>query len=95
MAAYIIAQIDITDPDAYEGYKAQVPALIEKYGGDYLARGGAVEVLEGEWPMPRTIILKFDSMEVARAWYAAEEYQPVKALRQAASNGNIVLVEGV
>ena len=95
MAAYIIAQIDVTDLAAYEGYKAQVPALIEKYGGEYLARGGAVEVLEGAWPMPRTIILKFDSMETARAWYAADDYQPVKALRQVASNGNIVLVEGV
>ena len=95
MAAYIIAQIDVTDAEAYEGYKAQVPTLIEKYGGEYLARGGAVEVLEGEWSMPRTIILRFESLEAARAWYAADDYQPVKALRQRASRGNIVLVEGV
>ena len=95
MAAYIIAQIDVTDAEAYEGYKAQVPALIEKYGGEYLARGGAVEVLEGEWSMPRTIILRFESLEAAHAWYAADDYQPVKALRQQASRGNIVLVEGV
>jgi len=95
MAAYVIAQIDVTDPETYEDYKKQVPAIIEKYGGTYLARGGALEVLEGEWAHPRTIILRFDSMEIARAWYADADYQPVKAIRQGASIGNLVLVEGM
>ena len=95
MAAYVIAQIDVTDPETYEDYKRQVPAIIEKYGGTYLARGGALEVLEGEWAHPRTIILRFASMEIARTWYADTDYQPVKAIRQGASIGNLVLVEGV
>jgi len=54
-----------------------------------------LEVLEGEWAHPRTIILRFDSMEIARAWYADADYQPVKAIRQGASIGNLVLVEGM
>ncbi|MCB9946292.1 MAG: DUF1330 domain-containing protein [Rhodospirillaceae bacterium] len=95
MAAYLIAQIEVTDPQAYEAYKSQVPALIERYGGEYLVRGGALEVLEGDWAMPRTIILRFPSMEAARAWYTAADYQPVKALRRQASIGNVVLVDGM
>ena len=95
MAAYVIAQIEVTDPQTYEAYKAQVPAVIEKYGGTYLARGGAVEVLEGDGPVRRTVVLKFDSMDAARAWYESDDYDPVKAIRQQASDGSLILVEGV
>jgi uncharacterized protein (DUF1330 family) len=95
MAAYVIAEIEVTDPETYEGYKQQVPAVIADHGGTYLARGGAVELLEGEGSPRRTVILRFETMEAARAWYTSEAYQPIKALRQSASRGRMLLVEGV
>lgn len=95
MVAYVIAEIEVTDPEAYEGYKRQVPAVIEQYGGSYLARGGLIEVLEGDGAPRRTVILRFESLDAARAWYASEAYAPVKALRQASSEGRLLLVEGL
>ncbi len=95
MAGYVIASIDVTDPETYEDYKAQVPATTEQYGGEYLVRGGAQEVLEGDWPMPRTVIIRFPTVEAARAWHASSEYEGPKAIRQAASTGNMIVVEGV
>jgi uncharacterized protein (DUF1330 family) len=94
MAGYIIVQIDVTDPEVYEEYKAQVPATTEKYGGEYLVRGGAMEILEGEWILPRIVVIRFPSVEDAKAWHGSVEYQGPKALRQAASRGNMVVVEG-
>ena len=95
MAAYIIVQLEITDPETFETYRAQVPATLEPYGGEYIVRGGDMEVLEGEWEAPRCVILKFPDMEVAKAWHESPEYQGPKALRQAASKGNMVVVDGV
>ena len=66
MAAYIIATIEVTDPEKFEVYRGQVPATIEKHGGRYLARGGDVTVVEGDQPVRRTVILEFDSLEPAR-----------------------------
>ena len=63
MAAYIIATIEVTDPEKFEVYRGQVPATIEKHGGRYLARGGDVTVVEGDQPVRRTVILEFDSLE--------------------------------
>ena len=63
MAAYIIATIEVTDPEKFEVYRGQVPATIEKHGGRYLARGGDVAVVEGDQPARRTVILEFDSLE--------------------------------
>ena len=65
MAAYVLADITILDPDLYEDYRRQVPALIEKYGGRYLVRGGASEVLEGEWQPNRLIVLEFPDIGCA------------------------------
>ena len=95
MAAYIIVQIEVTDPKTFETYRAQVPLTIERFGGEYLVRGGLQEVLEGDCPYPRTVVLKFPSMDQARAWHASAEYQGPKALRQSASTGNMIAVEGV
>ena len=88
MAAYIVVQIEITDPETFETYRAQVPATLEPYGGD-------MEILEGEWAAPRCVILKFPDMDAAKAWHASPEYQGPKALRQAASKGNMIVVDGV
>ena len=92
--AYFIAQIDVQDPKKFEQYRAGVPATIEQYGGRYVVRGGASEVMEGEWPDRRTVILEFPSVEQAKAWHGSPEYAPLLRLRQSASQGSALLVEG-
>ncbi len=95
MAAYIVIQIEITDPETFETYRAQVPATLEPYGGEYIVRGGDMEILEGEWATPRCVILRFPDMDAAKTWHASADYQGPKALRQAASKGNMIVVDGV
>ena len=95
MAAYVIGEIEVTDPAAYEDYRKQVLAVVTKYGGRFLVRGGKVEPLEGGWSPKRVVALEFPSMEQARNFYRSPEYAPLIALRQRASTGRLVLVEGV
>jgi uncharacterized protein (DUF1330 family) len=96
MAAYVIANIRITDPDRYPEYASGVPQTIERYGGRYLARGGDVEVLEGEWEPQRLVIIEFESMERLREWYDSPEYAPLKRLREeVAASQLVVVVEGL
>ncbi len=95
MAAYVIAQVNITDPEKYAVYREMVPPTFAKFGGRPLARGGAMEMLEGEPGAGRVVIVEFPSMEQARAWWASEEYAPAKALRQAASVSSLTLLEGL
>ena len=95
MAAYVIADIDVTDPVTYEDYKKLTPALIAAYGGKFVARGGTAEVLEGEWSPHRIVILEFESIDQARKWYHSPEYEKPKALRQSASRGSMIVVDGV
>ena len=95
MSAYVIAEIEVTDPVAYEEYRKQVPAVIAKYGGRYIVRGGKVEPLEGGWSPKRLALLEFPTPEHALKWYRSPEYVPLIKLRQKASRGRIVLVEGM
>ena len=95
MAAYLIGQIEITDAEAYDDYRSQVPPTLEGRGVRFLVRGGDMQRLEGDWPYDRVVVLEFPSMEAARAWYDSAEYAGPKALRQGASRGNMILVEGV
>jgi uncharacterized protein (DUF1330 family) len=94
MAAYLIGEIEITDPQAYQEYVKGVPATIARYGGKYLVRGGKVEPLEGGWDPKRFVVLEFASLEQARKWYDSPEYAPLRALRRGASRGKLILVEG-
>jgi len=94
MPAYIIANVEVTDPALYEQYRAQVPAIIAKYGGRYLARGGASQVLEGNTAAHRMVILEFADMAALKAFHGSPEYQPLIALRQRASNSSLLAVEG-
>lgn len=94
MAAYILAEIEITNPEGYKEYTKQVPATIAKYGGRFLIRGGASEVLEGDWPQRRRVMLEFPTMDAARKWWHSPEYEKPKAMRQAASRGKLLLMEG-
>ena len=95
MSAYLVAHLTVTDPDALEAYRAAVPEVIARFGGRYLVRGGAVETLEGEWRVPRLVIVAFDSMAQAKRFYESPDYQEILPLRLAAAEGDVVLVEGV
>ena len=95
MSAYIITDIEITDPAAYEEYKKQSPVSLAQYGGRFIARGPEPEVLEGDWKPGRVVILEFDSAEQARAWWNSPEYRDARDLRQRVSRGSLVLVDGV
>jgi uncharacterized protein (DUF1330 family) len=95
MPAYIVVHVDVHDPDRYEIYKAMAPSSIRQYGGRYLTRGGAIEVLEGDWTPKRLVILEFPDMERARAFWESPEYAEAKALRIATSTSHMVLLEGL
>ena len=95
MAAYVIGDIEVTDQAVYEDYRKQVPAVLSKYGGKFLVRGGRVEALEGGWSPKRLVVLEFPSMEQAQKWYRSSEYAPLIKLRQKGSRGKILIVEGV
>ena len=94
MAVYAVTNIRVSDPDRYAEYREQAPPTIAHYGGKYLARGGKVEVLEGEWTPQRLVILEFESMERFNEWYDSPEYAPLLAMRLKASKANLVIVEG-
>ena len=95
MPAYVIAELEITDPAGFEEYRKAVPATIAAYGGRYLARGGALEALEGGWSPKRMVILEFASMAQAKAWYASADYRDLLALRQRTTRSKVVLLEGL
>jgi uncharacterized protein (DUF1330 family) len=95
MPAYVIADIEITDPSGYEGYAEQAPSTVAAHGGRYLARGGALQSLEGDWLPHRLVILEFESVEAAQSWHSSEDYAQLKALRQSTSHGSFVVVEGL
>lgn len=95
MAAYLIGEIEVTDPATYEDYRKQVAATVAKYGGRFVVRGGKVQSLEGGWAPGRIVVLEFPSLEQAQKWYRSPEYAPLIKLRQRASRGKLILVEGV
>ena len=94
MAAYVIGEIEVTDPVTYEEYRKQVMAVVTKYGGRFIVRGGKVESLEGGWTPKRVVALEFPSMAQAQKWYRSPEYAPLIELRKKASRGKLILVEG-
>ena len=94
MPAYVIVDLEVTDPVVFEEYRQLVPATIQQYGGRYLVRGGAVESLEGGWEPKRVVVLEFPSLEQARRWYDSEEYRYPKSLRFKAATSRLILVEG-
>lgn len=95
MATYVIADIEVLDSNGYDEYRRQVPATISAYGGRYLARGGATEVLEGSWSPERCIILEFPDMDQFRAWWASPEYGPLRAIRERTTKSHLVVTQGL
>ncbi|WP_333818894.1 DUF1330 domain-containing protein [Ohtaekwangia sp.] len=94
MKAYIIVDVNITDPALYEDYKKLTPGSLIPYEGKFIVRGGMTETLEGDWIPGRIVILEFPSVEKARAWWSSDTYAPAKALRQSASITRMILAEG-
>jgi uncharacterized protein (DUF1330 family) len=94
MAAYVIAEVVVTDPVRFERYKEAVPATIAAHGGRYLVRGGSVDPVEGTWQPKRLVVVEFESPQRARGWLESPEYQEVKRLRQGAAQFQVVIVEG-
>ena len=95
MPAYLIVETDIHDPEQYEQYKAASPAAVAAGGGRFVARGGELAVLEGDWTPSRLVILEFPDLETAKAFYESESYQAAKRLRDGAARLNMVAVQGV
>jgi len=92
--AYVIVDIDVTDPAAYETYKTLAGPAVAQYGGTYIVRGGATEVLEGDRVPNRTVLIEFPDADAARTWYHSPEYTAAKQARAGAATGSLILVEG-
>ena len=95
MPAYILAEIEVTDPALYEEYKALAPPAIARYGGRYLARGGGTVTLEGSWQPKRVVILEFPTLEAARTFHDSPEYRAAREKRKGAANMNMIAVAGL
>ena len=94
MTAYVLAEVEITNPEGYKEYTQLVPGTITQYGGKFLHRGGDVHVFEGAWPKLRRVLIEFPSMDAAKAWYDSPEYEKPKAMRIACSKGRLLLLDG-
>jgi uncharacterized protein (DUF1330 family) len=95
MAAYLVVQVDVKDPARYADYRTMVPPTLAKYGGRFIVRGGRTETLEGDWSPKRFVVVEFPSLEQAKAWWASPEYAEAKALRQATSETQMIVAEGI
>ena len=96
MAAYVIADVRaVRDAGALVEYRRRNTDAVAAHGGRFVARGGAVTLLEGEWPTERIVVMEFPDAAAARAWWESDDYAPLKELRRGASDTNIILVEGV
>ena len=95
MAAYMIVDNEITDPEGFREYQKRVGSTLESYGGTFLVRGGKYENLEGDWHLHQLIMLEFPSVEQARRWYQSDEYAPVKDIRLKTAHTQAILVQGI
>jgi uncharacterized protein (DUF1330 family) len=95
MSAYLVVDIDVTNPEVYEEYKLLAPPAIAAYGGRYLARGGKSIALEGEWQPARLVILEFESLERLQEWYDSPEYREARRVREGAASMQMVALEGL
>jgi uncharacterized protein (DUF1330 family) len=95
MTAYVIVDIDVHDLVGYDEYKKLAPAIVESFGGKYLARGGRTEILEGDWSPNRLVILQLESVRQAKKWVDSPEYSEARKMRLSTTNSKMVVIEGV
>ena len=94
-SAYIIANVEVTNPTQYEDYKKWSSAAMQAHGAEVCVRGGKIEVLEGDWEPQRIVVLKFASVEAAKAFNDSPEYGKARASRQGAAVMRMIVVEGL
>jgi len=95
MSAYVVVDVEVTDPAGFEEYRQQVPASIARFGGRYIVRGGHTETLEGSWAPKRVVVLEFPDRATAKAWWSSQDYAAAKALRQRCARTQLIVVDGV
>ena len=95
MAAYVIIHDEIHDQALFAQFRERVAATIQASGGRYLVRGGAIEVMDGDWKPDRIVVVEFDSADRARDWFNSPEYNEIKEIRMKAATASVVVVEGV
>ena len=96
MPAYVIGQLDIHDPEAYQEYLAGFMPSFQRHGGELLATSSAETVVrEGSWALPRTVIMRFPSVEGAKAWHTDPEYTELSKIRHRTASANLVVVGGI
>lgn len=95
MAAYLIADLTITDPEGFRAYQQRVGATLAPFGGIFLVRGGAHETMEGDWRPQTLVILQFDSVAQVWRWYQSPEYMALSDLRKQSAMTQAIVVEGV
>ena len=94
MKGYLIAQINVNNLENYQEYLKNVTPIAKKYGGEYIVRAGKFEIMEGNWPYKRNVVIKFPSLEKAKEFYNSEEYKPVRKIRIDNAENNLILIEG-
>lgn len=95
MAAYVVVDVESTDPDRAARYRELSGPSVERHGGRFLARGGALRVLEGDWEPARLVLIEFPSLAAAEGWYASDDYAEARAVRHGAGRWLMVAVEGL
>jgi uncharacterized protein (DUF1330 family) len=93
VSAYVIVEVEVTDPEEYAAYGKLAEQSVTRHGGRFVIRGGTQEVIEGDWK-PRMVMLEFESLEAVHAWYHSEDYQACLPMRLASSKARMVAVEG-
>jgi uncharacterized protein (DUF1330 family) len=92
VSAYVLANMEVSNPEAYQEYLRHNTALVEKHGGRFLVRGGKVELLEGDWITHRVVLMEFPDGDAARAWYNSPEYQAIRAIRLANIRSGVLAI---
>jgi uncharacterized protein (DUF1330 family) len=95
MAAFVIADVNVKDPEKFREYSKLTPDILKTYGGRYLVRGGDVEVSEGSWVPNRLVVMEFESIIELKRWYNSPDYTQALKIRQQSADSNVVIVEGI
>ena len=95
MAGYALIDVEITDHAAFAEFRDRAPAVVEAHGGRFLVRGGATDVVEGDWTPHRVVLLEFDSVERAKSWWSSPDHTELRAVLASCANTTTTIVEGV
>jgi uncharacterized protein (DUF1330 family) len=95
MTAFVIASVNVTNPEKYKDYMALSPGAIAAHGGKFVVRGGNPEILEGEWPRPRVVVVEFASREAAKKFYDSVEYTEARKKREGAAEFSMIVVDAI